>query len=186
MTPAAWSQPTAVAVYGDNFYVLDTGAGEIWRFEAQRGGYPDPPSRYQISVNEDEDQSNDIDLSQMVDITIDRDGSLYLLGKEGEVFKFFGGDSKLFALDELEEPLVAPSAIFCSLTGLNPFCYIADPGSGRIIQTTPQGLFWAQYRAREMDLTDPFAQIDDIYVLEAPLLRIYVTSGNSLLAASLE
>jgi hypothetical protein len=186
VTPAAWSRPVAVSVYGDNFYVLDAGAGEIWKYKAQGGGYPNAPNRYLIDVNEDGDQSNDIDLSQMVDMTIDRDGSLYLLGRDGQVFKFFGGERKQFALEELQEPLVEPSAIFCSLTGLNPFCYIADPGSGRIIQTTPQGLFWAQYKAREMDLTDPFAQIDDIYVLEAPLLRIYVTSGNSLLVASLE
>ena len=185
-TPAAWSNPTAISVYGDNFYVLDIGAGEIWKYDARDGGYPEAPTAYRIAVNADSDPTNDIDLGQMVDMTIDRDGSLYLLGRDGQVFKFFGGEIKLFALEELQEPLVAPSAIFCSLTGLNPFCFIADPGSGRIIQTTPQGLFWAQYKARGMNLTDPFAQIDDIYVQEAPLLRIYATSGNSLLAASLE
>jgi hypothetical protein len=185
-TPAAWSDPVAISVYGDNFYVLDAGAGEVWRYKASDGGYPEVPSTYQFDANEDSDPANDVDLSQMVDLTIDRDGSLYLLASDGTVSKFFGGERKTFSMDELEEPLVAPTAIFCSLTGLNPFCYIADPGSGRIIQTTPQGLFWAQYRAKGADLVDPFAQIEDIYVQETPLLRIYAVSGDSLIVAGLE
>jgi hypothetical protein len=186
LLPAGWSTPTAISVYGDNFYVLDVGARQIWRYDAQDGGYPEEPTTYYIAANEDGTSTNDIDLAQMVDMTIDRDGNLYLLGNDGTVFKLFGGELKSFTLDDLQEPLVAPSAIFCSLTGLNPFCYIADPGSGRIVQTTPQGLFWAQYRARGADLVDPFAQIEDIYVQETPLLRIYATSGDSLLVASLE
>lgn len=185
-TPAAWSNPTAIAVYGDNFYVLDPGAGVIWKYNAQGGGYPDEPTTYVFLDNEDGDPANDVNLAQVVDMTIDREGHLYLLGSDGTVGKFFGGEHRSFVLDDLEEPLVAPTSIFCSLTGLNPFCYIADPGSGRIVQTTPQGLFWAQYRARGADLADPFAQIKDIYVLETPLMRIYATSGNKLLVASLE
>jgi hypothetical protein len=69
---------------------------------------------------------------------------------------------------------------------LNPFFYIADAGSGRIVQTTQQGLFWAQYRAKGADTVDPFAQITDIYVQEAPLLRIYATGGNEVFVASLQ
>lgn len=185
-TPAAWSTPVAVSVYGDNFYVLDVGANQIWRYNAQDGGYPEDPTTYYFAVNEDGNSTNDIDLTQMVDMTIDRDGSLYLLGSGGDVYKFFGGERKPFVLDDLQEPLLAPTAIFCSMTGLNPFCYIADPGSGRIIQTTPQGLFWAQYRAQGAYLADPFARIEDIYVQETPLLHIYFCSGDSLLVAGLE
>jgi hypothetical protein len=185
-TPAAWSNPSAIAVYGDNLYVLDVGAGEIWRYNARDGGYPDEPTTYRFDVNEDGDPTNDVALAEMVDMTIDRDGNLYLLGSDGEVLKFFGGERKPFLLDDLEEPLVAPNAIFCSLIGLNPFCYIADPGSGRIVQVTPQGLFWAQYRAKGADLVDPFSQIRDIYVQEMPLLLIYATSGDNLLVAALE
>jgi hypothetical protein len=185
-TPAAWSNPVAMAVYGDNLYVLDVGAGEVWKFNAQDGGYPDEPTAYRFDLNEDGNPTNDVALAEMVDMTIDRDGNLYLLKSDGEVFKFFGGERKPFLLADLKEPLVAPTAIFCSLIGLNPFCYIADPGSGRIVQVTPQGLFWAQYRAKGADLADPFAQIRDIYVHEMPLLLIYATSGDNLLVAALE
>jgi hypothetical protein len=184
--PPAWDTPAAVAVYGDKLYVLDTGARQIWRFDARDGGFPDGPSSYQFLANQDDDPANDIDLSQVLDITIDRDGNLYLLGSDGAVTKFFGGERKQFSLADLREPLVAPTAIYCSVTGLNPFFYIADPGSGRIVQTTQQGLFWAQYRAKGADTVDAFAQITDIYVQEAPLLRIYATSGNDVLVASLQ
>lgn len=186
VTPAAWNTPTAIAVYLDNLYVLDPGAAVVWKYSARGGGYPDEPTTYVILDNEDGDPTNDIDLTQAVDITIDREGHLYLLGSDGTVAKLFGGERRPFVFDDLMEPLVSPSAIFCSLTGLNPFCYIADPGSGRIVQTTPQGLFWAQYRARGADLADPFTQIEDIYVLETPAMRFYATSGNKLLVASLE
>lgn len=185
-TPAAWSDPSAIAVYGDNLYVLDRGAGEVWRYSARDGGYPEEPTTYQFSANEDGDPTNDLVLADVVDMTIDRDGNLYLLSSEGQVLKFFGGERKPFVLSDLKEPLVAPTAIFCSLVGLNPFCYIADPGSGRIVQVTPQGLFWAQYRARGADLVDPFAHVQDIYVQEMPVLLVYATSGHSLLVAALD
>ncbi len=185
-TPAAWTDPSAIAIYGDNLYVLDAGAGEIWKYNAQDGGYPEEPTTYDFAANEDGDPANDIVLAEMVDMTIDRDGNLYLLRGDGGVLKFFGGEKKPFGLADLREPLVAPSAIYCSLEGLNPFCYIADPGSGRIVQVTPQGLFWAQYRARGADLSDPFAHLKDIYVQEMPVLLVYATSGNGLVVAALE
>ena len=184
--PATWSTPVAIATYGDSFYVLDTGANQIWRFAAQDGGYPQEPDAYRFVDNEDGDPSNDVDLTGMIDMAIDRDGNLYLLGQDGSIAKFFGGERKPFDLTGLEDPLVAPSAIYCSLAGLNPLFYIADPGSGRVIQTTQQGLFMAQYRARGADLNDPFAGITDLVVQEAPVMYIYATSGNSLIVASLE
>jgi len=184
--PAMWSTPVATAVYKDNFYVLDIGARQVWRFEAQDGGYSDLPTTYRFADNEDGDPTNDIALGQMLDVAIDRDGNLYLLGNDGIVYKFLGGERKLFSVTGLQEPLAAPTAIFCSRTGLNPFFYIADPGSGRIVQTTQQGLFLDQYQAKGADLADPFAQIRDIYVQETPLLRLYATSGDSLIVASLE
>jgi hypothetical protein len=122
----------------------------------------------------------------MIDMSIDRDGNLYLLQNDGQIFKFFSGERKLYEITDLKDPMVAPSAIFCSLTGLNPLFYIADPGSGRIIQTTQQGLFMAQYRARALGSEDPFKSITDIYVLETPILAIYATSGESLIVGSLQ
>ncbi len=186
VTPAAWSNPVATAVYGDNLYVLDTGAAVVWRYEARDGGYPEEPSTYLIADNEDGNPTNDIDLTKMLDLTIDRDGHLYLLSSDGVIFKFFGGDRKPFSLTDLDEPLVAPQAIFSGLTGLNPFFYIADPGSGRILQTTQQGLYLAQYRALGADLADPFTAIQSLYVIETPVLHIYATSGDELIVASLE
>ena len=184
--PPTWSTPIAIATYGDSFYVLDTEANQIWRFAAQDGGYPQEPDAYRFVDNEDGNPTNDVDLTGMIDMAIDRDGNLYLLGQDGSIAKFFGGERKPFDLAGLEDPLVAPSSIYCSLAGLNPLFYIADPGSGRIIQTTQQGLFMAQYRARGADLNDPFAAITDLVVQETPVMYIYATSGNSLIVASLE
>lgn len=185
-TPPEWNVPRAIAVYGDGLYVLDTGAGQVWRFDARDGGFSEPGEAYSIESNEDGDPSNDVDLRQMIDMAIDRDGHLFLLGSDGVVYKFFGGKRKPFSFSELEEPLVAPTAIFCSLTGLNPLFYVADPGSGRIVQTTQQGLFLAQYRPRPGDLADLFSQTEDLYVQETPLLRIYFVGGGKVAVASLD
>ena len=178
--PSRWSEPVAIAVYGDSLYVLDTGARQIWRFSAEDNRFPTPPTTYRIT------SSVDVDLGEMIDMTIDRDGNLYLLAKDGSLFKFYGGERKPFALTGLPEPLTAPTAIYCSLAGLNPFFYIADPASGRIVRTTQQGLFLAQYRATGSETADPFANLGSIYVQEVPMLAIYATSGESLIVATLE
>ena len=178
--PSRWTQPVAMAVYGDSLYVLDTGARQIWKFSAEDNRFPTPPTTYRF------EGGGDVDLGQMIDMTIDRDGNLYLLAMDGTVIKFFGGERKPFALTGLPEALEAPTAIYCSLAGLNPFFYIADPASGRIVRTTQQGLFLAQYRATGAELTDPFANVGSIYVQEVPVLAIYATSGGSLIVATLE
>ncbi len=184
--PPEWSTPVAIDTYRGTVYVLDTGAGRLWKFEAENDEFPHPSDTYRFLDNEDGDPSNDIDLRQMIDLAIDRDGNLYLLSSEGQILKFHAGERKLFELTDLKEPLAAPSAIFCSRTGLNPFFYIADPGSGRVVRTTHQGLFIAQYRARGAELADPFAGIRDFYVQEMPALYIYATSGDSVIVASTE
>ena len=176
--PPEWSNPAAVAIYGDSFYVLDIGAARVWKYKTRQGVYPDEPEAYAF------DPTDNLDISQMIDMAIDREGNLYLLGGDGVVHKFFDGQRQYFSLDELKEPLVAPSAIYCSLTGLNPLFYIADPDSGRIIQTTQQGLVIAQYRAQGADLADPFTEVTDIFVQENKY--IYATSGETLIVASLD
>lgn len=180
LLPSRWAQPVAMAAYGDALYVLDSGARQIWRYAAEDDRFPTSPTTYRF------DDVGDVDLSQMTDMTIDRDGNLYLLATDGTIYKFFGGERKPFTLTGLPAPLKAPTAIYCSLTGLNPFFYIADPGSGQIVRTTQQGLFLAQYRAAGAELADPFANLRSIYVQEVPALTIYATSGESLIAATLE
>jgi hypothetical protein len=178
--PSRWSQPVAMAVYGDTLYVLDTGARQIWKFAAEDNQFPAAPTTYRF------ENDADLDLGQMIDMTIDRDGNLYLLATDGSIYKYYGGERKPFTLTGLPQPLESPRTIYCSLTGLNPFFYIADPGSGRIVRTTQQGLFLAQYRAAGADLADPFTTVRSIYVQEVPALAVYATSGESLIVATLE
>jgi hypothetical protein len=178
--PSRWAKPVAIAAYGDALYVLDTGAPQIWRFGSEDDQFPTSPTTYRF------DAASNVDLSRMTDMTIDRDGNLYLLAVDGTIHKFFDGERKPFTLTGLPAPLAAPNAIFCSLTGLNPFFYIADPGSGRIIRTTQQGLFLAQYRAAGAEMPDPFASLRSIYIQEVPALAVYATSGESLIVATLE
>jgi hypothetical protein len=178
--PSRWSQPTAISVYGDGLYVLDTGARQVWKYGAKDNQFPTPPTTYRF------DDAEGLDLGQMIDMTIDRDGNLYLLGVDGAIHKFFGGERKPFALTGLPQSLEGPTDIYCSLTGLNPFFYIADPATGRIVRTTQQGLFLAQYRAAGAELADPFANLGSIYVQEVPALAVYATSGASLIVATLE
>jgi hypothetical protein len=178
--PSRWSQPLAMAVYGDTLYVLDAGARQIWKYSAEDNQFPAAPTTYRFEDNVD------VDLGQMIDMTIDRDGNLYLLAVDGTILKFYGGERKPFTLTGLPQSLESPTTIYCSLTGLNPFFYIADPPSGRIVRTTQQGLFLAQYRAAGAELADPFASLKSIYVQEVPALAVYATSGESLIVATLE
>jgi hypothetical protein len=70
-------------------------------------------------------------------------------------------------------------------TGLNTSIFIADPGSGRLVQVSRGGTVLAQYRASDEAGLDLFRRITDFTVAETPL-RVFVTAGDTLYAATQE
>jgi hypothetical protein len=125
------------------------------------------------------------DLKDAVDVAIySEDGSVIVLYGDGQVRRY-GQDSLLWDETRLYEsglqpPLVAPTELKIVGRGLNSSIFIADPGSGRIIQTSLGGTFLTQFKA--MDETtgeELFSNLGDFDVAEDPF-RIFSVGDDGL------
>lgn len=181
-----WEIPVAMAAYGGRIYVLDVGAGQIWKY------YPDGEA---FLVNDDDRViafAENPELARAVDLDIySEDASLVLLYSDGRV-RYYNTRSSLIQWDEntllqngLNIPLVSPRAVKLVGRGLNTSIFIADPGSGRIVKVARSGGVLAQYRATDENGQELFTRITDFAVAETPL-RIFVTAGNKLYVTTLD
>jgi len=185
-----WLQPTDIDTFNGRLYILDTGAGEIWKYFADGdGGYVADSGERVVSFDVN---SLDPDLTHMVDFDIySEDGSLIAVYDDGRV-RYYDTRSGRVSWDEsdllnngLQSPLIAPVAGKMIGRGLNSSIFIADPGSGRIIQISRAGTVLAQYRAATSDGTELFNSITDFAIAENPL-RIFVTTPTALYTAIVE
>lgn len=185
-----WQQPTDVDMFNGRLYILDTGAGEIWKYFGDGdGGYIADSSERIVSFDTN---SLDPDLAHMIDFDIySEDGSLLAVYDDGRV-RYYDTRSGRVSWDEvdllnngLQSPFVAPVAGKIIGRGLNSSIFVADPGSGRIVQISRAGTVLAQYRAATEDGTELFEEITDFTVAESPL-RLFVTTPTALYSAILE
>jgi len=177
-------------MFNGRLYILDTGVGEIWKYFGDGdGGYVADGSERVISFDVN---SLDPDLAHMIDFDIySEDGSLLAVYDDGRV-RYYDTRSGRVSWDEadllnngLQSPLVAPVAGKIIGRGLNSSIFVADPGSGRIVQISRAGTVLAQYRAATEDGTELFNNITDFAVAESPL-RLFVTTPTALYTAILE
>ncbi len=181
-----WQAPVGMATYDERIYVLDVGAGQIWKY------FPDGEG---FLVN-DEDRviafDNNPELALAVDFDLySEDASLVVLYGDGRI-RYYDTRSSNIQWDEanlmqngLNSPLVRPTVVKMVGRGLNTSIFIADPGSGRIIKIARSGTVLAQYRATDENGQELFSQISDFAVAETPL-RIFVIAGNQLYVTTLE
>jgi hypothetical protein len=175
-----WLRPVAVTQFNERLYVLDRGAGQIWRYFADGDGFIVDEAQRSLTLP---------DLQQAVDFAIySEDGSVIVLYEDGSLRRY-GQDSLLWdethlAANGLAKPLVAPTSLKVIGNGLNSSIFVADPGSARIVQASLGGTFLAQYKALDpANGEELFAAIGDFDVAESPL-RIFVTAGNGIYAAT--
>lgn len=175
-----WTSPVAIAQFNERLYVLDPGAGVIWRYFAEGDGFIVDDAQRSLTLP---------DLAQAVDFAIySEDGSVIVLYEDGRLRRY-GQDSLLWdetqlAANGLDTPLVAPRYLKIIGSGLNSSLFIADPGSGRIIQTSLGGTFLAQYKVLDPERGDElFTRMGDFDVADAPL-RILIPAENKIFVAT--
>lgn len=179
-----WQAPIALATFDERLYILDIGARVIWKYF---------PSGDDFTANADDRTiffDDNPELNQVIDFDIfSQDGGLVLLYRDGRI-RYYDTRSSRLVWDEsdvlangLLTPLVAPATVEIVGRGLNASIFIADPGSGRIIQISrPTGQVLAQYRATGPSGEELFNQITDFAIAETPL-RIFVTTEQTLYLA---
>ncbi|WP_420643575.1 hypothetical protein [Candidatus Leptofilum sp.] len=179
-----WQAPIAISTFDERLYILDIGARVIWKYF---------PSGDDFIANADDRTiffDADPELNQVIDFDIfSQDGGLVLLYRDGRI-RYYDTRSSRLEWDEsdvlangLLTPFVAPTSVEIVGRGLNASIFVADPGSGRIVQISrPTGQVLAQYRATAPDGSELFSQISDFAIAETPL-RVFVTTEQTLYLA---
>jgi len=179
---SAWLDPAAMATYLDRLYVLDRGAGQIWKYFADQNytQAADDPAIF-FSAQMGLDTAVDFDLYS-------EDGSLVVIYADGRV-RYYDTRSGRIQWDEntlrqngLTSPLVAPAAVKLVGRGLNASIFILDPGSSRLVQLSRGGTLLTQYRLLDDDGNDVLSGASDFAVTDAPL-RLFVVAGNHIYVA---
>lgn len=177
-----WLNPVAMATYLDRIYVLDTGAGKIWKYYAS-SGYAQLPEDAAITL------ADGADLGQAVDFDLyAEDGSLVVLYGNGRIRYYntrtgqITWDESMPAQNGLATPFLAPTSVKLVGSGLNASIFVLDPGSGRLVQLSRGGIVLTQYRILDGSGKDILSEASDFAVTESPL-RILVTAGDRIYLA---
>ncbi len=166
-----WKFPRLVGSHSGRFYVLDSGANKIWRYDPTEDGYNSVPTDWlQIET----------DLAGVVGMAIG--DSIYLLYTDGAIGKFSIGEADTFDISDWDTPPSNPTAIFTRPPAETRWIYIADRGNSRIVQSSKGGQFAQQFRmdqAAIAEIDDPLAGATDLFVDEITG-QAYLLSGRDL------
>ncbi len=128
---SGWKNIGGFGVYLGNFYVLDKSDGII----KYAGMSATAKSQYFTGTSPD--------LSKAVDMAID--GSIWILGSDGNIVKYTKGKPDSFSLQGLDKSLTNPTRIVTTVDLNN--VYVLDNGNSRIVVFDKNGSYIAQYQS---------------------------------------
>ncbi|MBI2590825.1 MAG: hypothetical protein HYW33_03035 [Candidatus Blackburnbacteria bacterium] len=127
-----WNSPVKIAAFGSNLYLLEKG-GVIWKYPGITNGFGDKQEWL---------KSDSLDLvRETKSWTID--GSIYVLGSDGNITRYARGTKDSFRILDLPRPFGEATAIYTdpSLDSL----YVLDRGLGRIVELDKTGSYKFEY-----------------------------------------
>ncbi len=171
-----WQFPELIGSHSGRFYVLDSTANKIWRYNPTPDGYSGSP---------DEWLQEEIDLAGVVDMAIG--DSIYLLYANGQIRKLTLGELDSFDISDWDTPPRNPTALFARPPEETQWIYLGDRGNSRIVQASKDGGFRQQFRVADTEIDqdgDPLAELSSLFVDEIGGYA-FVLSGNKLYALNL-
>jgi hypothetical protein len=129
----AWGSITRVRVFGGNIYMLDSGAGEVWRYGVAGSGYGDK----QKWLTADENRES---IKQASGMAID--GSIWIVTPSG-VDKYTRGVKDAFEITDLESMWGNGAKIYTS--DETEDLYILDPDNSRVVILSKEGKYKKQF-----------------------------------------
>jgi hypothetical protein len=154
-----WANPSIIASYNGNFYVLDSGQGRILRYRPTADGYSSPPENYF-------EGDATLDLSSVIDMAID--GNIWLLYRDGTVQTFLDGRQVPFVLQPPpDSPISSPEALYVgSEAGDSQSLFMVDSGGARILEYDKEGAYLRQYRPVDRADLEKLRKMKDLQVDE--------------------
>lgn len=167
---ATWQYPKLVGSHSGRFYLIDSNANKIWRYDPTDDGYNSAPTDW---------LQTEADLSGVVSMSIG--DSIYLLYADGAIRKFSLGEADTFDISDWDTPPKNPVAIFTRPPAETRWIYVADRGNSRIVQVSQEGQFKQQFRVADTasQSGDPLAGATDLFVDEITG-QAYLLSGREL------
>lgn len=164
-----WQSPRLISSYNGNLYVLDSGAGRIWRYTPTADGYSGQPENYF-------EGDASLDLSQAVDMAID--GNIWILYGDGRLQTFLSGRQEPFELQQPpNQPIARAQALHVgSEAGTAQDLFIGEMAPGRILEYGKDGTYQRQFipadagdREKLVGLRDlQVAEIDGVFYILTP------------------
>lgn len=131
--PAGEHTFTAMTVFRDRLYLLDTTGNQIYRFPKVSGGYGGAFSWIRDEIT---------DLTGAVDLDID--GAIYVTMENGAVRRYFQGARESYSLTGADPEVNSAASLWVSEAGTD--LYILDTPGKRIVRFTKEGRFLEQYQ----------------------------------------
>jgi hypothetical protein len=166
-----WRYPKLVGSHSGRFYLLDSSANKILRYDPTPDGYNSPPFDW---------LQTEVDLAGVVGMAIG--DSIYLLYADGAIRKFSTGEADTFDISDWDTPPSNPTSIFTRPPAETRWIYVADRGNSRIVQASKEGQFKQQFRVADATASesgDPLAGATDLFVDEIAG-QAYLLSGREL------
>jgi len=166
-----WRYPKLVGSHSGRFYLLDSSANKIWRYDPTADGYNSPPFDW---------LQTEVDLAGVVGMAIG--DSIYLLYADGAIRKFSTGEADTFDISDWDTPPSNPTSIFTRPPAETRWIYVADRGNSRIVQASKEGQFKQQFRIADATASengDPLTGATDLFVDEIAG-QAYLLSGRDL------
>ncbi len=147
----SWGRIGFVEVFAGNIYLIDTGAGEVWKYPVLDEGWGARRRWFGQGIV--------LDLSNVIDVAID--GDIWLLTSTGKLERYSRGAPADFSFDgfpAVSTPgrLVDPGAVYVTEEGV----YVLERGGGRVVAFDLSGRFLKQY------VSEKFAGARDMVVFE--------------------
>jgi hypothetical protein len=165
-----WQQAQLMLGYQGKLYIVDPKANQIWRYLPGEKGYEGDPEQYFAS-------GSPTDLTGVQAMSID--GNIWLLFPDGRLLKFLAGEAQPFIPKGPPGTPKSPVDLAVPLDG-DRF-YVADAGTGRILEYSKDGTLNRQFRPREGDI---LKDVRSLYLDEAAG-ALYILTGNKLYKANL-
>jgi hypothetical protein len=172
-----WRSAVRGAGYEGSLYVMDRGAGQIWRYRPVGLTFPTTGTgRF----------AEPLDLTDATDLAID--GAIYVMRRDGVILKHEGGAPADFRVSGVPDGLASTAALFTSPTAGR--LLVADRSHGRVVVLSPEGAYQAQIlRPRQPEASEPpiaagrFTELHDVWWDERAG-RLYIVAGSTLFAAT--
>ena len=168
-----WRAPLVTGSYLGRFYLLDGGAGQIWRYQIGEAGVHPLQPYFPAEAT--------LDLTQVSVIDMAIDYYIYLLFADGRIGKYESGTPVEFNLRGLREGLLTPTALFT--TPEVKWLYVADPSHQRVLQLSKDGELQHQFRPADPDDEAIFGDLRSLYV-DVIGGRLYMTTADGVYVAN--